>query len=50
MYLTITKDLIDLFPGSEVILRHQSWTDYEAILASRQDNAAIKIYLVSFFR
>jgi Uma2 family endonuclease len=44
MYLTITKDLIDLSPGSEVILRHQSWTDYESILASRQDNAAIKIY------
>jgi Uma2 family endonuclease len=43
MYLTITKDSIDLSPGSEVILRHQSWTDYEAILASRQDNAAIKI-------
>jgi Uma2 family endonuclease len=44
MYLTITKDLIDLSAGSEVVLRHQTWTDYEAILASRQDNAAIKIY------
>jgi Uma2 family endonuclease len=31
-----------------VILRHQSWTDYEAILASRQDNAAIKIYFDAF--
>jgi Uma2 family endonuclease len=48
MYLTITKDSIDLSPGSEVILRHQSWTDYEAILASRQDNAAIKIYFDAF--
>ena len=44
MYLTITKNLIDLSAGSEVVLRHQTWTDYEAILVSRQDNAAIKIY------
>ncbi len=48
MYLTITKDSIDLSPGSEVVLRHQTWTDYEAILATRQDNAAIKIYFDGF--
>jgi hypothetical protein len=41
VYLIITKDSIDLSLGSQVILRHQSWTDYEAILASRQDNAEI---------
>ncbi len=44
MYLTITQDSIDLSPGSEVVLRHQTWADYETILVSRQDNAAIKIY------
>jgi hypothetical protein len=44
MYLTITKDSIDLPPGGEVVLRHQTWADYEELLANRQDNAAIKIY------
>jgi Uma2 family endonuclease len=44
VYLAITKDSIDLSPGSEVVLRHQTWTDYEAMLTSRQDNAGIKIY------
>ncbi|OKH28362.1 Uma2 family endonuclease [Chroogloeocystis siderophila] len=44
MDLTVTKDSIDLPPGAEVILRHQTWSDYQALLASRQDKAAIKIY------
>jgi Uma2 family endonuclease len=41
--LTISKDQIDLPAGSEVLLRQQTWTDYEALLASRQNHAAIKI-------
>lgn len=44
MYLTITNDKIDLPPGGEVILRHQTWLEYEKLLESRQDKAAIKIY------
>lgn len=44
MHLTITNDRIDLPPGGEVILRHQTWLDYEKLLESRQDKAAIKIY------
>lgn len=44
MYLTITKDGIDLSPGAEVILRNQTWSNYETLLESRQDDAAVKIY------
>ncbi|NLY03195.1 MAG: Uma2 family endonuclease, partial [Rhodopirellula sp.] len=33
----------ELSPGSEVILRHQTWADYEELLQRRQDNAAIKV-------
>jgi Uma2 family endonuclease len=44
VYLTITNDKIDLPPGGEVILRHQTWLEYEKLLESRQDKAAIKIY------
>lgn len=43
MNLTITNDSIDLPEGGEVILRHQTWQDYEEMLASRQDKAAIRI-------
>ena len=44
MHLTITNDRIDLPPDGEVVLRHQTWLDYEKLLQSRQDKAAIKIY------
>lgn len=44
MHLTITRDGVDLPLGGEVILRHQTWSDYEELLESRQDRAAIKIY------
>lgn len=43
MYLTITSDSIDLPAGGEVVLRHQTWENYEELLKSRQDKAAIKI-------
>lgn len=43
MVLTVSKEQIELPPGSEVTLRYQTWADYEAILKSRRDNAAIKI-------
>jgi Uma2 family endonuclease len=43
VHLTIAGAGVDLSPGSEVILRHQSWADYEELLECRQDNAAIKI-------
>ncbi len=44
MYLTITKNSVDLPPGGEVILRRQTWADFEELLESRRDRAAIKIY------
>ncbi len=43
MLLTISRDAIDLPPGGEVILRYQTWADYEALIHSRQDKAAIKV-------
>lgn len=44
MVLTVSREQIQLPPGSEVTLRYQTWTDYEALLASRRDDAAIKIH------
>lgn len=43
MTFTISPACIDIPPGSEATLRYQTWDDYEALLASRRDNAAIKI-------
>lgn len=44
MDVTITPDRIDLSPGAEVILRQQTWADYEKLLQSRQDKAGIRVY------
>jgi Uma2 family endonuclease len=44
MHFTITREGIDLPPGGEVVLRHQTWADYEELLESRQDKAAVKVY------
>ncbi|MEL7067250.1 MAG: Uma2 family endonuclease [Cyanobacteria bacterium J06581_3] len=44
MLLTVSPEELTLLPGSEVTLRDQSWDDYESILESRGDNAAIKVY------
>lgn len=41
--VTVTSAGIDLTPGGEVILRHQTWRDYEDLLGCRQDHAAIKV-------
>jgi len=43
VHLSITSAGVDLPPGVEVILRHQTWADYEDLLQCRQDNAAIKV-------
>ena len=43
MLVTVSSEQIKLPPGSEVTLRYQTWADYEAILESRRDDAAIKI-------
>jgi Uma2 family endonuclease len=43
MVLTISPEQLTLPPGSEAILRYQTWTDYEALLRGRRDDAAIKI-------
>jgi hypothetical protein len=32
MDVTISRDTVDLSPGSEIVLRHQTWADYEALL------------------
>ena len=43
VHLTITSAGVDLSPGGEVVLRHQTWADYEELLECRQDKAAIKV-------
>lgn len=43
MVLSVSRDHIQLPPGSEVTLHYQDWSDYETLLASRRDNAAVKI-------
>ncbi|MEO0409229.1 MAG: Uma2 family endonuclease [Cyanobacteria bacterium P01_A01_bin.135] len=43
MNLAIGPERIDLPPGSWVTLTYQTWDDYEALLASQRDNAAVKI-------
>lgn len=43
MHVTVSPACIELPPGSEVILRDQTWADYETFLNSRRDHAAIKI-------
>lgn len=44
MFISISKDTISLPPGGEVVLRHQTWEDYEQLLKSRQDRVIPKIY------
>ena len=41
--LTISDAGVDLSAGSEVILRRQTWADYEDLLRCRQDKAAVKV-------
>lgn len=43
MVVAINQEQLTLPAGSEVTLRYQTWADYEAILQSRRDNAAIKV-------
>ena len=43
MVLTVSRDYIELPPGSTVTLTYQTWEDYEALLAIRNENAATKI-------
>jgi Uma2 family endonuclease len=41
--LSVSRDHIQLPAGSSVTLSDQTWADYEALLASRREDAAIKI-------
>ncbi len=43
MVLAISQQTIEIPPGGEVILRYQTWEDYEKLLNLRQDKAAIKV-------
>lgn len=44
MLVTVNQNTLTLSPGSEVILRHQTWDDYEQLLKIRQDKTSPKIY------
>ncbi len=43
MLPTLTSTTLDLSPGSEIILRQQTWDDYEQLLQIRSDRAATRI-------
>ena len=42
--LTITREGIRLSPGADVVLRNQSWADYETLLDKRAERSTTKIY------
>ncbi|PSF37112.1 hypothetical protein C7H19_11785 [Aphanothece hegewaldii CCALA 016] len=44
MLVKVSQDTLTLSPGSEVILRHQTWEDYEQLLKIRQEQTYPKIY------
>jgi Uma2 family endonuclease len=44
MLITISPDQLSLDPGSEVILRHQTWADFETLLALKQEKTFPKLY------
>ena len=44
MFVTVSQDTLSLASGGEVILRHQTWEDYEQLLAIRQQKTLPKLY------
>ena len=44
MLITVNPETLSLSPGSEIILRNQTWQDYEDLLAIRQDKKLPKLY------
>jgi len=44
MLINVNPETLSLSPGSEIILRNQSWQDYEDLLAIRQDKKLPKLY------
>jgi Uma2 family endonuclease len=48
MLVTISPETISLPLGSEVILRDQTWSDYEELLSIRKDRVYPKIYFNNY--
>ena len=44
MLITVNPESLSLSPGSEIILRNQSWQDYKDLLAIRKDKKLPKLY------
>lgn len=44
MLITVNPETLSLSPGSEIILRHQTWEDYEELLAIRSNKKLPKLY------
>jgi Uma2 family endonuclease len=44
MLITISTEQLMLDPGSEVILRYQTWEDFETLLAIKQEKTFPKLY------
>ena len=48
MLVTLSSDKISLPSGGEIILRQQTWSDYEELLNIRQENIYPKIYFNNY--
>ena len=44
MDLTINRETVQLSSGADVVLRHQTWQDYETLLANRGEKSTVKVY------
>jgi len=45
MLVTISPEQLSLDPGSEVILHHQTWEDFETLLAIKQEKTFPKPHI-----
>ena len=44
MLITVNPETLSISPGSEIILRNQTWQDYEDLLTIRKDKKLPKLY------
>ena len=42
--LTINRETVQLSPGADIVLRRQTWRDYEMLLADQGEKSTVKVY------
>ncbi len=47
MSITITEEIVQLSSGTDIVLRGQTWADYESLLERRSQQCTLKIYFNS---